>query len=163
MKNILILISKKGGNTEKLGDAILAGINTVDGVKALLVDAAGASNDQLTAADGIIIGSPVYFGSMSTAIKRFIDGTYPLRGQLKDKVGAAFATADNNSGGKETTILSIIQAMLIHQMIIIGDPIESGGYYGITSVGAPGPEEIVAGQALGKRIANIVKRIANDK
>ena len=85
----------------------------------------------------VIVGSPVYFGSMAAQVKALFDKSVVIRRQLKDKVGAAFVTAGHNTGGKETTMLSILQAMLIHEMIVIGDPISVGGHYGTASVTSP--------------------------
>jgi NAD(P)H dehydrogenase (quinone) len=45
---------------------------------------------------------------------------------MRNKVGAAFATGASVSNGKEVTILTILGAMLIHQMIIIS----GGGGFG---------------------------------
>ncbi len=160
MSKVLIIISRKEGNTEKLGQAILQGIKTVRGISVRLKEAREIIDDDLFEAKGIIIGSPVYFGNMTAELKQFIDNTYSLRGKLKDKIGAAFATCDNPTGGKETTILSIMHAMLIHQMIIVGEPLEEGGYYGAASVGDPSKEEIKVAKALGKRVALLVKKIS---
>ncbi|MBI5208013.1 MAG: flavodoxin family protein [Candidatus Firestonebacteria bacterium] len=159
MQNILIIISRKGGNTEKLARAVLKGTKTITGINARLKEVREVTEEDLLEAKGIIIGSPVYFGSMSFELKEFIDRTYPLRGKLKDKIGAAFATSDDPLGGKETTILSIILAMLIHQMIIVGEPLEAGGYYGASSVGDPDKKEISVAVSLGKRVAQIVKNM----
>ena len=76
-------------------------------------------HDLLTA-DGIIAGSPNYFGSMSSELKEIFDRFVGIRPKMQDKIGAAFATGGDLSGGKETTLISIIQAMLIYGMIIVG-------------------------------------------
>ena len=158
MSNVLIIISRKGGNTEKLAQAILQGVKSVNGISGRLKEVREVIEEDLLEAKGIIIGSPVYFGNMTSELKEFIDRTYSLRGKLKDKIGSAFATSDDPSGGKETTILAIMHAMLIHQMIIVGEPLEAGGYYGASSVGKPGKKELDAAKALGKRVAQLVKK-----
>ncbi|MBI5417156.1 flavodoxin family protein [Candidatus Poribacteria bacterium] len=161
MEKILIVISRKGGNTEKLAQSILQGVKKVKGIAARLKEVREVSEEDLLEAKGLIVGSPVYFGNMTSELKEFIDKTYPLRGKLKDKIGAAFATSDDPTGGKETTILSIIHAMLIHQMIVVGEPMEAGGYYGASSVGVPGKNELKAGKDLGKRVAELVLKNSN--
>jgi len=80
--------------------------------------------------------------------------------ELKDKVGAAFATSAHPTGGKETTIMSIIQAMLIHEMIVIGDPISAGGHYGAATTGKPDAGAVGEGKALGRRVAEIVRKLS---
>jgi len=157
MVKILVVYSSVGGNTLKLAEACASGAREVSGVEVYLKSAREVSSDDLITADGIIAGSPVYFGSMSAELKEMFDRHVGLRGRLEGKVGAAFASSGHPSGGKETTILSIIQAMLINGMIIVGDPISAGGHYGVACVGAPGNEDLKAAKALGKRVAEITK------
>lgn len=85
-----------------------------------------------------------------------------LRKKTEDKVGAAFATAGHHTGGKETTILSILQCMLIYGMIIVGDPMSASGHYGVACLGSP--DEAAASDAfkLGARVAELCKRIHSE-
>ena len=158
MKNILIIYFSQSGNTEKLAQAIARGAERKD-VLAEVKRVEATTNNDLTRADAIIVGSPVYFGSMAAPIKEMFDKSVTIRRQLKDKIGAAFATAGHHTGGKETTILSIIQAMLIHEMIVVGDPISVGGHYGAATTGAPDTEAIRQAEALGARVAELVHRL----
>jgi NAD(P)H dehydrogenase (quinone) len=79
---------------------------------------------------------------------------------MENKVGAAFSTSGDDSGGKETTMMSIIQALLIYGMIIVGDPMAATGHYGTACVGAPDATVRENGRKLGRRVAELVKRIA---
>ncbi|MFH1097291.1 MAG: flavodoxin family protein [Candidatus Desantisbacteria bacterium] len=156
MAKVLVTYFSKGGNTKKLAEAVVKGVMD-EGCEVSLKAVTEVSNNDLIEADGIIVGSPVYFGSMSAEVKRMFDESVSVRRQLKDKIGAAFTTSGHQTGGKETTILSILQAMLIHQMIIVGDPISAGGHYGSACVGKPGDKELQEAEALGKRVAGVVK------
>jgi NAD(P)H dehydrogenase (quinone) len=78
---------------------------------------------------------------------------------MEDKVGAAFATSGDPSGGKETTILSILQALMIYSMIIVGDPLSATGHYGVSCVGAPDEKTRDNALKLGRRVAELVKKI----
>jgi NAD(P)H dehydrogenase (quinone) len=78
---------------------------------------------------------------------------------MENKVGAAFTTSGDPSGGKETTLLSIIQAMLIYGMIIVGDPLSATGHYGTACVGAPDSATREYGRQLGQRVAQLVKQL----
>jgi multimeric flavodoxin WrbA len=81
-------------------------------------------------ADGIIISSPVYFGSMSAQLKALFDRTLILRrggSLLKNKVGAAIAVGNSRNGGQEKTLSTIHDWMNIHGMIIVGDGNHFGG------------------------------------
>lgn len=83
---------------------------------------------KLKECDGLIIASPVYFGSVNAQTKAFMDRTEPLlrygasvwRGALRDKVGAAIAMGSNRNGGQEFTIQCIHYYMLVHDMNIVG-------------------------------------------
>jgi NAD(P)H dehydrogenase (quinone) len=79
---------------------------------------------------------------------------------MEDKVGAAFATGGHHTGGKETTIFSIIQCMLIYGMIIVGDPMTASGHYGVACVGAPDERTLEDGFKLGVRVAELCKKVA---
>jgi NAD(P)H dehydrogenase (quinone) len=120
-----------------------------------------ATLEDLTVADGIVFGAPTYFGTLSGEMKSFIDKSVRIRGKLENKVGAAFTSSGSLSGGNETTLISIIEAMLIHGMIIVGDPIETGGHYGAVSVGAPDAGALMACRKLGERVAKFAKSIAS--
>lgn len=156
---ILVLYYSKGGNTKKLAEAIAQGVKTVDGVKALLKKTGEVTKDDFLESEGVIAGSPVYFGTMAADLKRVIDEFIGVRKRMEGKVGAAFATGGDTSGGKETTMMSIIQAFLIYGMIIMGDPISATGHYGVACVGVPDERAIENGIKLGKRVAELTKRL----
>jgi NAD(P)H dehydrogenase (quinone) len=158
MVKILIAYFSKGGNTEKLAKAVAEGAKKA-GSEVVLKKVTDVTNSDLVNADGIIVGSPVYFGCMAAEVKKMFDLSVSVRRQLKDKIGAAFTVAGHHTGGKETTMLSIIHAMLIHQMIIVGDPIEVGGHYGVGCSGGVDDEAIESAQALGKRVVEVAERL----
>lgn len=148
MSNILIVYYTKSGNTEKLARAIAEGVAEAKG-NPTLKKVGEIDIKEVPNYDGIIAGSPVYFGTMAAELKKFFDETIAIRKKLLNKVGAAFATSAHRTGGKETTIMSILQAMLINGMVVVGDPYETGGHYG-----AAGSDEIGLreGKALGRRV-----------
>ena len=134
MAKILIIYYSRTGNTQKMAQIISDGLKT-GSHDVVFKKVEDTSIEDLKSADGIIIGSPTYYGGMAGQIKLLLDESVKLHGKLDGKVGAAFSTAANIAGGNETTILDIINAMLIHGMIMQGDP--SGSHYGPVSIGAP--------------------------
>jgi NAD(P)H dehydrogenase (quinone) len=76
-----------------------------------------ASVADMTAADAIVMGSPTYYGQMAPQLMQLLTDSVSKHGQLAGKVGGAFASSANIGGGNETTILGILEAMLIHGMI----------------------------------------------
>ena len=111
--------------------------------------------DDLVAAEAIVFGSPTYFCTMSGNMKAFIDKSiqiYPDK--LQNKIGAAFTSSEEVAGGNETTLLSLIQAMLMHRMVVVG---HQSGSFGAVSIGTPDEKCITECTAFGKRIASFIK------
>lgn len=156
---ILVLYYTRSGNTKKLAEYIAEGVRKTEGVKCILRSTSEVTKDDFVKSDGIIAGSPVYFGTMASELKEVFDKFVNYRPQMENKVGAAFATSADPSGGKETTIMSIIQAMLIYGMIILGDPMDATGHYGISCVGAPDRRTADNAVKLGERVALLVKKL----
>ncbi|MBW2154293.1 MAG: NAD(P)H-dependent oxidoreductase, partial [Deltaproteobacteria bacterium] len=141
-------------------EAVAEGVEQVDGVDAVLRHSRDVSKDDFVAAGGVIVGSPVYFGTMAAPLKQVLDDFVGVRKKMENKVGAAFATSGDPAGGKETTMMSIIQALLIYGMIIVGDPLSATGHYGTSCVGAPDAATLENGRKLGRRVASLVMRLA---
>lgn len=157
MVKILIVYDSKTGNTEKMAFAIAEGAKQVKGVDVVVKKVGETINEDLLSADGIIVGSPTYYGQMSQKIKKLFDKSVKIHGKLEGKVGAAFTSSGGIASGAETTLLSILCAMLIHGMIIQG--ISETEHYGAASVGSPKGREIKSCRNLGKRVANLVVKL----
>jgi NAD(P)H dehydrogenase (quinone) len=155
---VLVLYFSKGGNTKKLAQQIAKGVEQVEGVASVLKNTREVTKDDFLASSGVIAGSPVYFGVMAADLKRVFDEFISTRKRMEDKVGAAFATSGDPSGGKETTIMSIMQALLIYGMIIVGDPMSATGHYGVSCVGAPDKRIEQNAIKLGQRVAELAKK-----
>lgn len=166
---VLIVYHSETGNTGALAEAAAEGARGVAGVEVSMKTVDEATNADLEACDALMIGSPTYWGSMSTPVKQFIDGQRPFMG---DKVGAAFATGGSDGGGKELAVLSILTAMLNNGMIVAGPHYEEGGFrfgsFGVaatTGVDSPGLDEAELKRArlLGERVAAVAKRYRAEK
>ncbi len=155
---VLVLYYSKGGNTKKLAEAVAKGAEA-EGVKALLKNTGEVTKEDFLESAGIVAGSPVYFGVMAADLKRVFDEFVGVRRKMEDKVGAAFASGGHHTGGKETTIFSIIQCMMIYGMIIVGDPMSASGHYGVGCVGAPDESALEDAFKLGGRVAGLCRRL----
>ncbi|MEK6568603.1 MAG: NAD(P)H-dependent oxidoreductase [Candidatus Omnitrophota bacterium] len=156
MAKILLTYYSLSGHTKKMAELIL------EGMKKEEVDVSFKSIDELKVDElldyqGIVIGSPVYYGSMAAPIKKFFDESVKFHTKLDGRVGGAFASSANIGGGNETTILDILNAMLIHGMIIQGDP--KGDHYGPVSIGAPDERSQKQCLRYGERFARLVKKL----
>ena len=156
---ILVMYYSKSGNTKKLAYEVARGVKQVADVECILKSVSEVTKEDFFTSDGIIVGSPVYFGSMASELKEVLDRFVVVRKKMGDKIGAAFTTSGDESGGKETTLISIIQALLIYGMIIVGDPLDATGHYGISCVGSPDKETSENAAKLGKRVALLAKKL----
>ena len=156
MAKAIVIYYSRSGNTKEMAEIIAkamkgAGLATecksVDKVKA----------DDLLNYDAIVVGSPTYYGSMAGPIKQLFDDAVTFHGQLDGKVGAAFSSAANIGGGNETTIMGIIEAMLISGMVVAGDP--QGDHYGPVSIGKPDERVKSQCERRGRRIAELTKKL----
>ena len=156
---VLIIYYSRTGNTKKLAEEIAKGAQEVEGVKCVLKSVTEVTKDDFLQSDGIVAGSPVYFGTMAAELKSIFDKFIGTRRQMEDKIGAAFATSAHHTGGKETTIISIIEAFLIYGMIVAGDPLDASGHYGVACTGAPDDRTAQDAAKMGKRVALLVKKL----
>ena len=96
---VLIMYYSKSGNTKKLAEEIAKGVQLVKNVEYILKSCSEIKKEDFLTADAIIAGSPVYFGSMASELKQVFDKFVGLRNKMGDKVGAAFSTSGDVSGG----------------------------------------------------------------
>ena len=157
---ILVLYFSKSGNTRRLAEAVVEGVNAITGAEAVLKKTDQVTRDDFLEASAIIAGSPVYFGTMAAQLKQVFDDFVSIRKKMENKVGAVFTTSGDVTGGKETTMFSIIQAFMIYGMIIVGDPLAATGHYGVSSVGKPDEKTMERGRLLGKRVAELALKVA---
>jgi NAD(P)H dehydrogenase (quinone) len=157
MAKILIVYYTQSGNTKKMAESVAEGVNR-EGVEAVLEEVGKIEAQELLKYEAIIIGSPTYYGTMAAEIKKLLDETVEFHGELDGKIGAAFASSANIGGGNETTILDILNAMLIHGMIIQGEP--QGDHYGPVAIGAPDSRARKQCVRLGAKVAKLVKRLS---
>ncbi|MGI5921648.1 MAG: flavodoxin family protein [Syntrophomonadaceae bacterium] len=115
----------------------------------------------ISQADGLLVGSPVYFGTLTGQLKAFWDKTRLIRGEkrLLNVVGGALAVGGSRFGGQETTLRAIHDIFLVHGMIIVGDGYQEDdcGHIGAAAQ-RPAQEDmngIKRAHILGKRVAQL--------
>ena len=158
MGKVLVTYHSRGGTTKAMAELVAEGAKkagaTVDSRE---VDAVSA--DDLLEYNGIVAGSPTYYGHMAAELKKLFDESVKHHGKLAGKVGGAFASGANIGGGNETTIRSILDVWLIHGMIVEGAA--HGDHYGPVSIGKPDERVEKQCRELGARVARLVKRLAD--
>ena len=157
MAKAIVIYYSRSGNTKKMAETIADGLKK-EGVETDLREVKDVQPEDLLKYDAIIIGSPTYYGTMAAEIKKLFDDSVKFHGKLDGKIGAAFSSSANTAGGNETTVLDISKAMLIHGMIIQGDP--QGSHYGPVAIGAPDTRSNKECLRLAGRIGKLIQKIS---
>ncbi|MDI1293818.1 MAG: NAD(P)H:quinone oxidoreductase [Methylobacter sp.] len=164
MTKILVLYFSRNGATADMANHIARGVESVDGVEAVLrtvpdVSAVSektaasipdhgavyATLDDLKSCDGLALGSPTHFGNMAAPLKYFIDSTTEIwfSGALSGKPGGVFTSTGSMHGGQESTLLSMMLPLLHHGMLLLGLPYTEHALRETTSGGTPyGPSHV---------------------
>ncbi|HKK90883.1 MAG TPA: hypothetical protein VJ936_05760 [Desulfobacteraceae bacterium] len=98
---------------------------------------------------------------MAAQLKAVLDDFIGTRRKMEGKIGAAFATSGDPTGGKETTMMGIIQALLIYGMVITGDPLSATGHYGTACVGSPDETARENARKPGARVATLALKLGD--
>ena len=155
-KGIVIFYSRSG-NTKEMAEVIAKSMNEAD-LPTECKSVSDVKAKDLLNYDAIVVGSPTYYGHMAGPIKQLFDDTVSFHGKLDGKVGAAFSSSANIGGGNETTIMGVIEAMLIAGFVIQGDP--QGDHYGPVSIGKPDHRAEQQCIRRGQRIAELTKKLS---
>ncbi|MFW6108309.1 MAG: flavodoxin family protein [bacterium] len=157
MATMLVTYHSRGGNTKAMAELIAEGASGVDGVDVALRAVGEVDVDSLEGYDALVMGSPTYYGLPASSIKRLLDESVAFHGSLEGKVGGAFASSANIGGGNETTILAILQALLIHGMVVQGT--SAGDHYGPVAIGEPDRRAKEQCKTYGRRVAELTRRL----
>ena len=157
MTQVLVTYFSSTGNTKAMAEAVAEGVRSVAGVACVLKTVPQTTNDDWLAADGIIVGSPTYFGQMASRVKQMFDVTEKIYGKLEGKVGGVFTTSGGAGCGHETTNMSIITAMLVAGMVVQGTT--QGPHFGPFAVGAPDEKALRQAREMGVRVATLAKKL----
>ena len=117
---------------------------------------------------GIIIGTPVYFGNMSSLCKAFLERCivlYQPNYALHNKVAGVVAVGGSRNGGQEATIQSVQMSLFCQETILVGNGRPSSRLGGTVWSGAEGgvlKDEygMMTTKALGRHVAEVALRMA---
>lgn len=169
---VLVAYHSRTGNTEKMAQGVVEGIDRVPGSAAVLKKFDQVTKEDLRWADAIILGCPAYYANLPGTMKAVMDEWAWHWGiDFTDKVGGAFATGGGQVGGKEHVVTSLLLYMLSNRMVVAGPLYEdtrgTGGIWGEPgSAAMTGPldlgvsdKELDAARRLGERIARLAKKV----
>ena len=171
MREILVLYYSRDGSIARMAQLVARGVEEVSGMTARLrtvppvstvceavtetVPDSGApyvTADDMRECDGLVLGSPSYFGNMAAPLKYFLDttGSLWLSGSMVNKPAALFTSSGTLHGGQESTLLSMMLPLFHHGMVVVGLPYSENDLTTTTTGGTPYGASHYAG-AEGKR------------
>ncbi|RCS44012.1 flavodoxin family protein [Bremerella cremea] len=159
MAKILVLYHSNSGNTQRMAQLVAEGAGLVAGSEVRLRDISEADHTDLAWCDGIAVGSPTNYGSVSWQMKKWWD-EQPIEnwGQRDGKIGCVFSSAGAWGGGQEWTCLALLSILMNYGFLVFGltdyTGIKFSAHYGAIVAGAPREEkEQQACRRLGQRLA----------
>jgi NAD(P)H dehydrogenase (quinone) len=156
MPKALVCYYSRTGNTKRLA-ARMAEVLAAEGLEVDLKTVQETSPKDLLGYDCLVLGSPTYYGTMAWELKKLLDESVKFHGKLSGKVGGAFTSSANIGGGNETTVLDILQALLIHGMVVRGD--HRFDHYGPVSIGRPDKRALACAESHARNLAALTKTL----
>jgi NAD(P)H dehydrogenase (quinone) len=157
---VLVVYYSLTGNTQKMATAVAEGAQKTPGTTVVTRKVSEASLADLKGADAIVLGSPTYFGDMAAPMKAFIDDWHlKHKVSLVDKVGGAFSTGSDETGGKEHVIYSLNLAMMNAGMVIVGPVHDRYGMAGVSAREPVNEAALKEARSLGERVAGMARRL----
>ncbi len=160
MAKALLVYYSRSGNTAKMAEHIREGLEK-GGLEVTAKTVAETEPKELLDYDAIVMGSPTYYGTMAAELKKLLDDSVKFHGKLDGKVGGAFTSSGALAGGNETTIVDILRAMLVHGMVVQGDP--RSDHYGPVAIGKPDERSQKACLRYGERVAALTLKLAGSQ
>jgi NAD(P)H dehydrogenase (quinone) len=157
MAKVLIVYYSRTGSTARMAELVAEGARSVAGTAVVVKKVDEVEPRGLVEYDAIVCGSPTYYGLMAAELKALFDRSVVVHGQLEGKVGGAFTSAANLAGGNETTIISILEAMLIHGMVVQGTA--QRDHYGPVAIGKPDERAVGECRKLGANVATLAVKL----
>ena len=160
MPKALVSYHSRTGNTMKMA-ARIAEVLASQGLEVDLKKVEDTAPAELLGYDCLVLGSPTYYGTMAWELKKLLDESVKFHGKLRGKVGGAFTSSANIGGGNETTVLDILNALLIHGMVLRGS--HQYDHYGPVSIGRPEKRALDCCEAHAKNLAVLTKKLIPEK
>ena len=113
---LTVLYHSVSGNTKQMADTIVEGMQIVENAEPRAFPIEKIDEAWIKESKCIIVGTPIYFASVSGAIKSFLERPC-FKYELAGKIGGAFATANYIHGGGELGIRLILDHLLCHGML----------------------------------------------
>lgn len=195
MSEILVLYYSRHGSIGHMANLVARGVESMHGCTARIRTVPDVSadteatadsipesgppyvtNSDLEQCDGLLLGSPAYFGNMASPVKYFLEQTTAqwFAGALVGKPAGVFTASSSFHGGQESTLISMMLPLMHHGMLMVGLPYTEEALNTTEGGGTPYGASHVCGQdgsrgfsheeeqlciSLGKRVAEIASKL----
>lgn len=139
MSKVVVVYDSRTGNTEKMAKAVADGAKSVKGVSVALLKVDKATRSDLLGAQGIIVGSPTHYHTITSRLSTFLDKA--VGSPLKGKTGGAFGSYLWEGEAVE----DLNRAMIGSGMELVSQ--------GVRAKGAPSEEDLSRCYLLGRGVA----------
>lgn len=122
-----IIYHSVSGNTKKIAEIMASAVSHIEGMEAKAISIDELDEEFIEDSSAVIFGSPVYCGTITWQMKKFVDTSLGLG--LQDKLAGVFMTEGHIGGGADLAELSLIGCLLVRGMIVYsagamnGDPL----------------------------------------
>ncbi len=162
LAKILVLFHSNTGNTARMAALVAEGAGQLPGVEVRLKEISMADHRDVAWCDGIAVGSPTNYGTVSWQMKRWWD-EQPIEnwGKRDGKIGCVFSSAGAWGGGQEWTCMALMSILINYGFLVFGLTDYTGprfsAHYGAICAGPPEQDSAQAAcHRLGLRLAEWV-------
>lgn len=152
--NLSIVYHSISGNTEKIAKIMEEAVSQINGIEAKAISIDAIDEKYIEESTAIIFGSPVYCGTYTWQMKKFLDTSLGLK--IQDKLAGVFMTENYLGGGADFAELSLVGCLLVRGMIVYssgamnGDPMT---HYGAVTIKDGDEFQIERAKVFAQRIA----------
>lgn len=157
---ISIVYHSISGNTQKIAEIMADAVRQLNNieVKAISIDA--IDKNFIEESSAIIFGSPVYCGTFTWQMKKFLDTSLDLK--LQDKLAGVFMTEGHIGGGADFAELSLTGCLLVRGMLVYSAGAMNGNpftHLGAVTVKEGDEYQIERAKVFAQRIAKKAKEL----
>ena len=162
MAKVLVLFDSNTGHTAKMAEYVAEGCQSIEGIDVRLKNVSEADKEDLIWCDGLALGSPTNYGTVSWKMKKWWDELpADLWATMDGKIGCSFSSSGGIGGGSELTCMTLLTILMNYGFLVFGvtDYITDDYtlHYGSIAAKAPRAEhEIESCRRLGQRLSEWV-------
>ncbi len=121
LAKILVLYHSNTDNTRQMAELVAEGARQVTGADVRLRNITEADHEDLEWCDGIALGSPTNYGTISWQMKKWWD-EQPIEnwGKRDGKIGCVFSSAGAWGGGQEWTCMALMSVLINYGFLVFG-------------------------------------------